>query len=459
MERTSTLPNFATGNIWEFQFLDSPYYTYGETGLKGLMYQYATVNTNQTPMLQAYTLSSTYTQVGSDTIAPSNPVWLRITRSDNTFTFYYSTDGSSWTQDEQTTNSSIPNKLYTLFTIRCCGSSSFPNTSVKLSNFSLSSNIGNGGYAKEGTWTSPNLSSSFNAYKIGNILVTCANASARAYIDKIEILNSGSVVETFNTDITSCSTTSFSASTTVTGGNRQIRITLKGDSSASPSITGVTVNFASETTTTTTNQTTGFVGKPVTVCISISKTVNQVCIDTLSQHKVRINSDSIFYNDLESINFAQPTGLVYKYFEIDKVGIDNVIISQVVINFSVEKQWLTENDVNKDKISLQKYVGESITGALLHVVNNIFRITGLAPLQIEPWLELDATIISETDDKINYESSMQDFSTFAITGEPQISITPPFEQPVQFDYRRIIVTIVVLLLIIFLFKKFNVRRK
>ena len=64
---------------------------------------------------------------------------------------------------------------------------------------------------------------------------------------------SGSVVEAFDNDITSCSTVTLTPSTNVIGNNRQIRITLSGNGSTSPQIDDITVSFSTiETTSETT---------------------------------------------------------------------------------------------------------------------------------------------------------------------------------------------------------------
>lgn len=105
-------------------------------------------------VLQAYTcVNSGYASVGSNTASPSSPYWLRIVRLTNTFTFFYSTDGSLWTQDETTINANIPNPLYVYLTIYA--DSNTDSTGGDFDDYWLASGtVSPGGYRDSGYWVS-----------------------------------------------------------------------------------------------------------------------------------------------------------------------------------------------------------------------------------------------------------------------------------------------------------------
>ncbi len=153
--------------------------------------------------LQAYTcVNSAFVQVGTNTVTPSDPIWLRITRATNTFTFFYSTDGSAWTQDETTTNANIANPLYGYFSVFADGPSG-DATGADFDDFYVAAGTVNaGGFRTTGMWTS--ATQIYSGEVAASITITYSGASASNYIDAVRIVDSaGSVLFTDDTDRTS----------------------------------------------------------------------------------------------------------------------------------------------------------------------------------------------------------------------------------------------------------------
>ena len=108
---------------------------------------------------------------------------------------------------------------------------------------------------------------------------------------------------------------------------------------------------------------------------------------------------------------SEPYGLVYRNVNI-AVGTgwaNERTISDGVIGFAVEKEWLVSNNVDASSIRLLHYTTE--------------------------WMELDTAIISEDDDLVYFIAETTSFSPFAIVSVPDevdvITETPPEDAPVE----------------------------
>jgi len=85
---------------------------------------------------------------------------------------------------------------------------------------------------------------------------------------------------------------------------------------------------------------------------------------------------------------------VYEYIKIDKGDLDDDEIKVAVIEFEIKKEWLNDNSLSGNKVSLYRY----------H--NNI-------------WNKLETNKTFEDDENIYYEAKTSGFSYFAIAGEKE----------------------------------------
>jgi PGF-pre-PGF domain-containing protein len=84
------------------------------------------------------------------------------------------------------------------------------------------------------------------------------------------------------------------------------------------------------------------------------------------------------------------SGKVYKYVEINAENLDEKL-ERAKIQFEVTKAWISENNLDKNKIYLFRYTTK--------------------------WEKLDTKLINESEDYISYEAETPGFSYFAIAGE------------------------------------------
>lgn len=91
----------------------------------------------------------------------------------------------------------------------------------------------------------------------------------------------------------------------------------------------------------------------------------------------------------------------YRMFEVSfvKYGTDFIVHSEGKIKFRVSKEWMRNNNHEKDRIILMKYKGE--------------------------WIEIPTQIVDEDENYVYYESNVKSFSLFAIV------VKPPVEKPVK----------------------------
>ncbi len=96
-----------------------------------------------------------------------------------------------------------------------------------------------------------------------------------------------------------------------------------------------------------------------------------------------------------------PSGDVYSYIEIKHMNITDSDIKAARLDFSVEKSWLLENDINGSTVRLNRYR--------------------------DGWQELDTSPTGENSTHYQYEAMTPGFSIFAITGEKnmEVTIAPP----------------------------------
>ncbi|MCX6665833.1 MAG: PGF-pre-PGF domain-containing protein [Euryarchaeota archaeon] len=91
-----------------------------------------------------------------------------------------------------------------------------------------------------------------------------------------------------------------------------------------------------------------------------------------------------------------PPDAIYLYLVIE-TNADTTDISSAVIKFKIEKQWLTDNNIDKSNVKLLRYANG--------------------------WQELATTTVSENETFVFYQATTTGFSSFAIVGKPASPLT------------------------------------
>ena len=89
------------------------------------------------------------------------------------------------------------------------------------------------------------------------------------------------------------------------------------------------------------------------------------------------------------------SGKVYKYLEINAENLNETNLERAKIQFEVNKTWVLENNLDKNRIYLYRFVNNE-------------------------WEKLTTRLLNETDNYINYEAETPGFSYFAIAGEEKV---------------------------------------
>jgi hypothetical protein len=223
------------GRIWEMHVINDARVGYcADSGTAdGILYQAPA----EAGVINAFTcVNGAFAQVGANTAEPGDPQYYRLTRSTNTFTWYYSSDGAAWTQDEQTTNVNIGNPVYFLLTAYA-GTPSGTTTAADYDNFLLASGtVSQGGYRRSGSWTTP--TTILAGQRISTVTLGHSSLSATAYIDRVDVLVESAIVWSSTTDITSGTQTILVPAQDVDGATA-VRVTLASDGASSPILESV----------------------------------------------------------------------------------------------------------------------------------------------------------------------------------------------------------------------------
>ena len=187
-------------------------------------------------------------------------------------------------------------------------------------------------------------------------------------------------------------------------------------------------NFVGSTSTTTTTTTTstsggggggggGLSAGNATPTSSETKSWSQVEAGVTATMK--ISEDSIAFTSISFIPHELVSGVKvkvtagvevplnisnpYKYLEVTLLNVDESKIGNQLIEFSVPKKWLTDNNRDPKKVVLHRYQGSK-------------------------WNALPTTMAGSDAAVYNYEASTPGFSYFAITAEKMASAAP-VEEP------------------------------
>ena len=160
---------------------------------------------------------------------------MRITRVGSTITWYYNATGSSsWTQDETTSFSFSGSSHVSIWV----SANPTRNVQWRILTVALPTvTLDAGGFLSSGSWTSPTVS----AGKLERITLGHSGLSATYAIDAVEVLDGGAVMETFDTDITSGTSTTLTP-TLAFRSSPQVRVTLKGDGAGTPILESVEID-------------------------------------------------------------------------------------------------------------------------------------------------------------------------------------------------------------------------
>ncbi|HLB68064.1 MAG TPA: hypothetical protein VJN63_06335, partial [Thermoplasmata archaeon] len=196
----------------------------------------------------------TVTQVGTTTtVATVTPLWVRLTRATNTFTFFRSSDGSAWTQDEQFTRGDAPSAFFVSFVELFSGTGP---SQVSFDDYQLvaGSLTGIETYKRSGSWTSP-AQTTGGEYP-HRISIVASSLSATSYVDGIDILDAaGNIVYSDATNFNAGTTMDYGVPYSEAVANAwSVRVNLAGDGSGTPAVESISV-------TTDPNPVTGGIGK------------------------------------------------------------------------------------------------------------------------------------------------------------------------------------------------------
>lgn len=205
---------------------------YSDTGtVDGVLYDAFRNNGATSFDLYAFTVTDGgVTACGSATTLTADPIWLRMTRVTNTWTFYYSDDGSSWTQDEScshtVTGGLYVNNYFDDNADAGAGSTVYDNWYA----------VATVPWRTTGTW----LSQMFDAATgVATITLVHSGLSADLYIDEVALWQSGNPIQTWATNIITGTTTILTVTAPETGTDFQVIITLAGDGTGTPVVESV----------------------------------------------------------------------------------------------------------------------------------------------------------------------------------------------------------------------------
>lgn len=219
----------STGGGKDFWLLNEPRCNQGSATVDGVLYDAVTTSN----IWGAFTMTNgVLTQCGTNTDVGVDPVYLRFTFNTPTWTFYYSSDGSAWTQDEQCTNA-VTGPWYTVFSLSA-------GADFDLDDYHLASGtVDAGGFRTTGDWRS--ATQTYAGAAVVTVDITYSGASATGFIDDVAIVSSADVVLwNDGTDQTSGTSASYTVSPAVTQ-DWKVRVTLGGSNAATATLESIVV--------------------------------------------------------------------------------------------------------------------------------------------------------------------------------------------------------------------------
>ncbi len=114
-------------------------------------------------------------------------------------------------------------------------------------------------------------------------------------------------------------------------------------------------------------------------------------------NNVKITVEKI---SIKPVEVTTPSDIVSHYLRIDKQNITDNDINKTKIKFTVEKSWIITNDINESTITLQRYANNQ-------------------------WNKLTTTKVSENQTEAMYQAESLGLSIFAVTGELKLGLACP----------------------------------
>jgi len=211
---------------------------------QGVYYQFTTPGSGPTQLDAVKRIGGILTGIGTTSSPTCQPCWLRIAKSGTVFTFYYSTNGSTWVQDEQQDITALTASTWYLHFTIATNSVFSGSWAVEADHYSLTAGGMVQGFRKIGSWYTPAFL--YTGEVAHNITVDYAGVSADTYIDSVAVVdaNSGLVLWENTTNIISGTTVFYAldTETPLLGHDFQVRVTLAGDGESSASIRLVTLS-------------------------------------------------------------------------------------------------------------------------------------------------------------------------------------------------------------------------
>jgi len=121
-----------------------------------------------------------------------------------------------------------------------------------------------------------------------------------------------------------------------------------------------------------------------------------------------INSKLEVFARSESEMPAKAAKNVYKYMEISKTNMDNADVSDIEMQFKVQKSWMNELGLKNSDVVLMRYTNK--------------------------WSEIKTSVVSESDSDVTYKAELPGFSYFAVAAKETVqeeAVTETIEETAE----------------------------
>jgi len=203
----------------------------------GVIYEWNEGPADSNFVLRAFMINDgRQTRCGTATTLAVDPIHLRIGRVGTTWTWYYSGDGVTWTQDEQCVFTVTGGLYVSLLVADVRGG---VTTRFELDNYHVAGGtVDPLGFRTSGDWTSPAFDVP-SGMEIDHVEISGTFAGPSA-LDRTDIRKAGLVLETFESD----NLLIVDPAGRVCGNDVSLRLYLVGDGAGTPGLTRVEVIYA-----------------------------------------------------------------------------------------------------------------------------------------------------------------------------------------------------------------------
>jgi PGF-pre-PGF domain-containing protein len=255
-----------------------------------------------------------------------------------------------------------------------------------------------------------------------------------------QILNSGTVYTYGYYAISGSNWTSASTTATLTIGGLPTPSGAPSGGAELPTGTQVVVNVGSV------NMSVPKILANSTATIAVSNSDTRLTeLDINTKNQVQFVGITVNKINLSPLGITAPQGSVYNQWNVALSNIADTDINQVTIKFAVEKSWITNNSINPNGITLQRFKDNA-------------------------WQSLTTTKLSEDNNSIYYSAVSPGFSYFAITGSPILTTTTttttptttttaPVLLPTGTEWTYVIIALIVIVVVFFLLLKSSKKKR